>query len=582
MTSQRPRFSSSLLAGCLALGAIGVLAPTARAQQAAPFALHNGDRVVFYGDSITEQRLYTNFTEDYIVTRFPHLHVKYVNSGWGGDRVTGGGGGGIDLRLQRDVIAYKPTVVTIMLGMNDGGYHADDQKTYDTYTQGYIHIVDTLRKALPGVRITLIEPSPYDDVTQAPQYPGGYNGVLKHYSEFVKQLGAQDNLTVADFNTAMVDMLTKADATDPATAQKIIPGRVHPSPAGHLVMAEALLKAWNAPSLVANVEINATDKSVVHADNSRVQDVTSTPALAWTETDNALPMPVQWHDPVVALVMKSSDFIDALDQENLKVDGLDANTTYALKIDGDDVAEWTGQQLADGVNLALASTPMFAQATDVADLTNAHVDEHFTRWRTIQVPLLDLNNPAVTKAMPPLLAALDKQEDETVAQRQADAQSVAHHYTLTPALPTPTGPDLAVGKPYTTSAPNLFKFGIGGLTDGSWVADGTHTFATDDSANFPKTATVDLGASTSLGAVEVGVPSFGSTKTVEVSLSPDGQTFTPVGRYIFSERDEERHMFKFPATSARYIRLTYLDHYEAALDYTNTFAFTTEVAAYAP
>src|SRR6266704_3934004 len=74
------------------------------------FYLKDGDRVVFYGDSITDQRLYTTFAESYAITRFPDLKIKFVHSGWGGDRVTGGGGGPISVRLQRDVFPYKPTV----------------------------------------------------------------------------------------------------------------------------------------------------------------------------------------------------------------------------------------------------------------------------------------------------------------------------------------------------------------------------------------------------------------------------------------------------------------------------------------
>src|SRR5881409_1242586 len=100
------------------------------------FYLKNGDTVVFYGDSITDQRLYTTFAETYVVTRFPKLNVSFVHSGWGGDRVTGGGGGPIDLRLRRDVFAYKPTVMTIMLGMNDGSYRAFEEKIFDTYATG--------------------------------------------------------------------------------------------------------------------------------------------------------------------------------------------------------------------------------------------------------------------------------------------------------------------------------------------------------------------------------------------------------------------------------------------------------------
>jgi hypothetical protein len=142
------------------------------------FYLKNGDRVVFYGDSITDQRLYMVITETYVVTRYPNLDVGFVHSGWGGDKVSGGGGGPVDLRLQRDVLAYKPSVMTIMLGMNDGLYRAETEETDKTFFTGYKHIVDTVKSAIPGVRITAIQPSPYDDVTRAPNFPGGYKEVL--------------------------------------------------------------------------------------------------------------------------------------------------------------------------------------------------------------------------------------------------------------------------------------------------------------------------------------------------------------------------------------------------------------------
>src|SRR6266576_7173517 len=105
--------------------------------RAETFDLKDGDRVVFYGDSITDQRLYTTFTETYVVTRFPKLDVSFVHSGWGGDRVTGGGGGDIDTRLKRDVFAYKPTVMTIMLGMNDGSYVSFDDQIFSKFRTGY-------------------------------------------------------------------------------------------------------------------------------------------------------------------------------------------------------------------------------------------------------------------------------------------------------------------------------------------------------------------------------------------------------------------------------------------------------------
>ncbi len=76
------------------------------------FYLHNGDTVVFYGDSITEQNYYNQWVELYTATRFPWMRVHFYGAGVGGDRVTGGGGGPIDQRLERDVFSEKPTVVT--------------------------------------------------------------------------------------------------------------------------------------------------------------------------------------------------------------------------------------------------------------------------------------------------------------------------------------------------------------------------------------------------------------------------------------------------------------------------------------
>ena len=572
------RRSSRWAAGAALL----VLAGTAHAQgPVKPFQLVNGDRVVFYGDSITDQRLYTTLVENYVVTRFPRLNVSFVHSGWGGDRVGGGGGGPIDVRLQRDVIAYKPTVMTVMLGMNDGGYKGFDQGTFDTYTSGYTHIIDAAQAALPGIRLTLIQPSPYDDVTRAAGFPGGYNATLLRYGQWVQETAAKGHETFADLNTPVTAMLQKANALDPSQAQKIIPDRVHPGPAGHMIMAEALLKAWNAPALVTSVKIDAARGRVVQASNTVVSAVKAGPVLSWTQTDSALPLPVDSGDPSVALVLKSSDFADALDQEPLQVLGLKPAARYTLTIDGQETGDFTSEQLAAGINLATLPTPMARQARRVMGLTSRHNDQHYTRWRTIQVPLQDHKTPAVLAALPPLLAALDTEEAATVAERHEAAQPVPHHYALTAALPAPTGPNLAVGKKYVTDSPNTYGYGAGGLTDGSWAADGQHTFASDDKATFPKSVTVDLEKAASVGEVVAGVPPFGSTKTIAVSVSADGAKYTDVGAYAFSQHDEERHQYRFAPVTTRFVRLTYPDHYAEEAGFNANFVFTSEVEVYA-
>ena len=79
--------------------------------------------MVLYGDSITEQNYYNQFVELYTVDAVSCNAGEFFGAGVGGDRVTGGGAGPIDQRLARDVFPLEPTVMSIMLGMNDGGYH---------------------------------------------------------------------------------------------------------------------------------------------------------------------------------------------------------------------------------------------------------------------------------------------------------------------------------------------------------------------------------------------------------------------------------------------------------------------------
>jgi lysophospholipase L1-like esterase len=392
-----------------------------------PFYLRDGDRVVFYGDSITDQRLYTTFTESYVVTRFPTLNVAFTHSGWGGDRVSGGGGGPIDLRLSRDVFPYKPTVVTIMLGMNDGGYRAFDQKIFDTYAAGFEHILDSLKTNAPNSRVTLIQPSPYDDVTRAPSFEPGYNAVLLRYADYLKTLAQTRHLDLADLNNPVTAMLKKAAEADKEQAQKILPDRVHPAPAGHLIMAAALLKAWHAPALVSDVTIDAR-AGTSQTKNAKVVEIRAGAQPAWTTTEAALPLPIDPKDKLMDLAVRSSDIVESLDQELLRVTDLAAGK-WELKIDGLVAGSFRSDDLAKGINLATLTTPMLNQSLEVHALTLKHNNIHFTGWRTIQTGLASDASPYTKQNA---MLAMDQLDNELVAEQRAAAQPRAHRFELTP------------------------------------------------------------------------------------------------------------------------------------------------------
>jgi len=120
----------------------------------------------------------------------------------------------------------------------------------------------------------------------------------------------------------------------------------------------------------------------------------------------------------------------ALDQQLLKITGLE-DGKFHLNIDGGPIAEFTSQQLAEGVNLATLPTPMLKQAAEVHRLTLRHNEIHFTRWRQVQVPLAGFKSDQVQSATKHLLAALDEEEATVIQQQRAAAQPVEHRYALT-------------------------------------------------------------------------------------------------------------------------------------------------------
>jgi lysophospholipase L1-like esterase len=589
----------------ITLAALALLATgLAQTASAAPssgadgFYLKDGDRVVFYGDSITDQRLYNTYVESFVVTRFPAMNVTFVHSGWGGDRVGGGGGGKVDVRLERDVYAYNPTVMTVMLGMNDGSYRAFDQKIFDTYQTGMKHIVDSVREKIPGIRMTLIQPSPYDDVTREPKFPGGYNAVLVRYGEAVKEIAQASNQITADFNAPLVAVLEKAKTSNAALAERIIGDRVHPAAAGQLIMARALLKAWNAPAVVSDVTIDAAAKKIVNAQNSQVTGLQATAGggLTWTQLDAALPMPI-FHradasDPVVSLALDSSDFTDGLNRQILRVTGIAAGS-YELLIDGKPVGDFTAATLAAGANLATLVTPMAVQAAAVHALTLQRANNHNTRWRGYQTQSSYVNAAEHIRAtMPALIKAFDETTAAYAALQRATAQPVSHNYELRASsitqqgapgeqLPVGITPNLALNKKWTSSAPNTQGWDRG-LTDGIWIGKNPQVYATDGSGTFPKTVTIDLEKVSTIGHVLIGVPDYGSTKTVAVSISENGKDFTEVGRYDFTLKKAEKCLFNFKPASARHVRLTYVENHKEQAGYGNGYGFTADVQVFAP
>ncbi|MFA6713902.1 MAG: sialate O-acetylesterase [Victivallales bacterium] len=139
--------------------------------------------------------------------------------------------------------------------------------------------------------------------------------------------------------------------------------------------------------------------------------------------------------------------------------------------------------------------------------------------------------------------------------------------------------NLALNKPYVCSDKNPWGWDSG-LTNGSWGVTTAGCFATKNTDKFPKHVTVDLEKIEKIEQVKLGVPSFGSTKTVNIEVSTNGKTFKKVGSAGFQQKRAESKTVSFPAVKARYVRLTFPDHHLEKVIYDPKFIFITELEVY--
>jgi lysophospholipase L1-like esterase len=351
------------------LGLILILAGTAGwAQQPEKddgkfFFFKDGDTIVVMGDSITEQHLYSNYLEMWSVCRFPKRKLTFRNVGIGGDRSTGGNN-----RFKRDVLPYKATVLTVDFGMNDGNYKPFNEQAFKTYMKGLQGIADQAKAA--KIRVAWITPQPVEERKEGPAYKG-YNETLEKFSEGVGQIAAKNHGMYVDQFNPYLAILARARATDPKNINVTGGDRVHPGPAGQIVMAAAILKRLDFQRLVSRVVIDIDpDKgyweATVQTENCEAKIAGTRKddsALIFTRLDFALP----FFPADAKSILKWSPILNEMNRYLLKIKGLKAGK-YAVEIGGKKIAEYSDKELAKGVNLAgpaLVAGPIADQVNKV-------------------------------------------------------------------------------------------------------------------------------------------------------------------------------------------------------------------------
>ena len=392
--------------------------------------LQDGDTLVFLGDSITHQCLYTQYVEDFFYTRYPQAKIRFHNSGVGGDRAADA-----LARFDDDVAAFKPKYVTILLGMNDGSYTRFEQPIFDTYERDMTTLLDRINEI--GAQAVPMTPTMFD--SRAALAKSGaqnelrnryYNGVLAFYGAWLREQTLDRGLGYVDMYSPLNNITIEQRKTDPKFT--LIADAVHPGADGQVVMAFALLNDMHLNRQVSSIDAQRRgDKWVVKGARGTVSDISQEGDLAFTFAAESLPWVLP---PEAALGYKLTKAGHKLSNERLRISGL-APGKYELKIDGQSAGVFTDRQLEFKIELQENSaTPQHQQALQVALLNKERNDTAMrplrNLWRDLKIgnrAVQQLSADPDNEQLQKRVAKFEKWK-EGFKQKVAEAQALVEQF----------------------------------------------------------------------------------------------------------------------------------------------------------
>jgi lysophospholipase L1-like esterase len=348
--------------------ALVAAAPVAGEPARVPIA--DAETIVFYGDSITEQNLYAEYLETFLVSRFPQKKIVCFNFGWGGDTAAGG-----DKRFRRDAAPVAPSLVFVDFGMNDGGYHAYQETTFQSYINAQRALAATIKAS--GARQVLFTSSPVDEYVRGDD--GVYNDALSRMADGVVDLAGELKLPAIDLFHPMREIVRVAREREPGST--MIPDAVHPDAVGHLVMAYLALRQIDAPREVGDVAVaggrlQATRGVAV----DRVE-----PRDGGLEFDMTLPFLPFYVPPEARKALALVPLEDELNRFRLRVEDA-ASESWVLSVDGVTAGSLPAGELREGVDLALLDKAPWAVAgRTLWETAQMRWQKHFEAWRRMGI-----------------------------------------------------------------------------------------------------------------------------------------------------------------------------------------------------
>ncbi|MCE7064530.1 GDSL-type esterase/lipase family protein [Dyadobacter sp. CY326] len=333
---------------------------TAQAPSPGPFALKDGDRVVFLGNSIFENDFQFGYLELALTTRFADKGITFRNLGWTGDNVWGEARSTYTNpptpyeHLMEDITKTQPTVVFLAYG----GVEAQEGQA------GVAHFKDGLNKLIDkidqlGAKTVLFSTIPVVSSDTA-QHISERNADLELYSKTISEVATQRKKLFVDIYNPILSASKK---------EPIIENTVHLNELGYYHLAKILEKALGLEVAKATTAITISNNKA-DVSNGRALTTDNAATLAKFAVDNKyLPLP----SPTSTNVISDNARI-------VQISGLKKGY-YVLVSEHIQVAAASAKDWEKGV--AIHQGPQFSQVAEVRNMILKKNELHFFQYRPL-------------------------------------------------------------------------------------------------------------------------------------------------------------------------------------------------------
>lgn len=332
-------------------------------------SLSDGDRIVLVGNTLIERDGEYGYLETRITSQFPEFHLSFRNLGWSGDTVWGEARAGFDTpaegyqRLLDEVRKAEPTQILVAYGTNES---FAGEAGLERFTAGLNRLLDDL--SATGARLFIMSPPRQENLGAPLPDPTEQNRRLALYSERMRQIAEERELTWLDLNEQLVA---------PDAEHRLTYNGLHLSPYGYWKLADTVTQLSHLEPADWQVTLSAAG-DVQTAEGTTVQNLAANASgLSFTLQDAVLPVP--------PLPAEASQFTAELPPRTLRITDLPAGE-YELVINDRPVATATAAEWGAGVSLR--NTPESEQTEQLRQAILKKNELFFHRWRPQNITYL--------------------------------------------------------------------------------------------------------------------------------------------------------------------------------------------------